>query len=202
MSASFTIGFGRWPDAWDSTRGMLNWVETVVAEHTDDAALAAGLRELADCGYQFLSFHLIERDQVPELVQVVIDALMSAAEQEFHDRPEIVAHVQELVDFVTEWQVDHLEELLAWDHDAALAACRLSLTRGATVNDVLLRLRATGFSPADCVQALHTLTGRTLAEMADVIHRSDAWADCRRRQSGDLLREALDKGLADSTQPR
>ncbi len=89
-----------------------------------------------------------------------------------------------------------MDELLAWDHDAAIAACRRSLADGATIGDVLLRLRATGFSPVDCVRALQTLTGRPSAEMAEVVRRSEVWAGPR--EHGDLLREVLEKGLAET----
>jgi hypothetical protein len=56
MSADFDIGFDRSPDSWNCTRGMLHWVETTVADHSQDPAVAAKLRELADSGYQFLNF--------------------------------------------------------------------------------------------------------------------------------------------------
>ncbi|GAA3437374.1 hypothetical protein [Kutzneria kofuensis] len=193
MSADFYVGFGPHPEPWSCTRGMLGWVLNTVAGHVQDPGLAATLRARADSGLQWFYFDSVERDQVPELVQVMIDVLIPAAEREYGDHPWFVPHTQELVDLVTEWQAEYRVELMEWGYEEALAMSRRQLAAGASMEEVLTRLRTKGFFEAECVLAVQSLTNSTLVEAREVVVHSQAWAD--RREHTEQLQAALEESL-------
>jgi len=192
MSVDFYVGFGEHPDEWTCTRDSLDWVLTTVADHVRDPGLAAALREHADDKVRRrhrFDFSYVARDQVPELVQVMIDALIPAAEREHGDDPGFVSHIRELVGLVARWQAQHSIELTEWGHEDALAASRRQLAAGATMEEVLTRLRAKGFFEADCVWTVRELTGCELDGAHRVVHFSSTWAD--RREFNETLQNAF-----------
>lgn len=202
MSADFAIGFGACPDRWSCTRGMLGWVQETVAGHVQDADLAARLRELAESGYQFMNFSLVDRERVPELVQAMIDALIPAAEREHRDDPEFVSHARELVDLVARWRAEHSTELAEWSHDEALAASRRQLAAGVTMDEVLTCLRAKGFFEGESVLAVMSLIDCDHLKARKVVVHSQTWADQRVQRTAPGLLGGCDGHPGGGIRPR
>lgn len=103
MSADFVVGFEN-AGLWGTTRGMLGWILETLAGSVTDADLAAQLRELADLGLGLVSFEMVRRDQVPEMIDAIRTSLVPAAEERFADKPNVVDHIREFVEVVAEWQ--------------------------------------------------------------------------------------------------
>lgn len=103
MSADFAIGFEN-AEPWGTTRGIFGWILETLADSVTDADLAAQLRELADLGLGLVSFGMVHRDQVPEMIEAVRTSLVPAAEERFADKPDVVDHVREFVEVVAEWK--------------------------------------------------------------------------------------------------
>ncbi|EWM12993.1 hypothetical protein [Kutzneria sp. 744] len=185
MSVDFYVGFGAHPDKWSCTSGTLAWVLTTTADHAQDPGLVTALRAQAARAYHCFDFSMVGREQVPELVQVLLDALLPAAEREHADDPGLVSHIRDLVALVAHWQSQHSTDLLEWGHDSALAAARRQLAAGVPMEDVLTRFRAKGFFEGDSVLAVQTLTNCDHFEAHQVVVHSQAWAD-QREYNGQL----------------
>lgn len=185
MSVDFYVGFGQHPAVWSCTRGTLDWVLSTVADHVRDPGLAVALRAHVDKGRPRFDFSCVGREQVPELVQVMIDALIPEAERAHGDDPGFVSHTQELVDLAARWQSQHSTELMEWGHEEVLAASRRQLAVGATMDEVLTRLRAKGFFEGESVLAVMTLTNCDHLEAREVVVSSQTWAD-QREYNGQL----------------
>ncbi|MBO3751205.1 hypothetical protein J5X84_34460 [Streptosporangiaceae bacterium NEAU-GS5] len=57
-----------------------------------------------------------------------------------------------------------------------IASARGQLASGVALDDILLAMKETGFTPIDCIRAIIDLTGRPLAEAQATLIHSPAWA--------------------------
>ncbi|MFI9380198.1 hypothetical protein [Kutzneria sp. NPDC052558] len=177
MWVEFQVGIRPHTQAWPCAGSTLAWIQRTAADHVQDTALAARLRELADAGPQSMHFYDVEPRQVPEFVEALADVLLSAAERE-HDAGFVLA-IRELVDLVTTWRSEHVAWLTILTSDKAIADSRPPAAVGATVEEVLFSLRADGYDEVRCLHAVRELTGCDLGEADRVVRFSRAWADRR-----------------------
>jgi hypothetical protein len=106
MSADIIVGEARDEgEFWNSSFGVHQWVVEVIADNVRDENLAAELRNYVSRGGGLISFGTFGVPQRREMVRVIRESLMPAAEEEFPlpDIYDVRGMIRELVEMVTRW---------------------------------------------------------------------------------------------------
>jgi hypothetical protein len=107
MSADIVVGEAEdEPEFWNSSFGVHEWVIEVIADNVRDENLAAELRNyVSRGGAGLMSLDRFGVPQMREMVRVIRESLMPAAEEEFPlpDIYDVRGLIRELVEMVTRW---------------------------------------------------------------------------------------------------
>jgi hypothetical protein len=86
--------------AWMPSGAHVQWVVGAVADRVEDAGLAAELREFLAGDYSFLTLGMFTAAQASEIMRVIRESLMSAAEARFPGNELVLDRTAELVAMV------------------------------------------------------------------------------------------------------